>query len=129
MSSYVINKEWIKEYFNLLQAFKEEKPIQKYINEFGNNKWIDVEEQLDLLHLSLYRIKPEIKYIPFTVKNNLINKIICYKDNQDIKYSIVYQDKDRIGIIGTNTTYYYAYNYLLNNFVFTDGSPCGIFQE
>ena len=67
-------KDRIKNLIPIIQAFSEGKVIQ----EFNNSKWNDVNE-LDFLNFfnlgkspSIYRIKPEQKYVPF------INKEECW---------------------------------------------------
>lgn len=71
-----------------------------------------------------YRIKPKSKpkYVPFTFEDAelFMNRIVIAKD-KSCKAVITYSDDEDVllGTVGRD------YKYLLEDFTFLDGSPCG----
>lgn len=69
-----------------------------------------------------YRIKPEPEYVPFTFKDAefLIGKAVRHKNNKWVEL-ITYCD--------TTDTSVCMYEYLLRDYIFLDGSPCGKLKQ
>jgi hypothetical protein len=121
-----ITKEYLIEFWDILEAIKNEKTIQYS----SINGWIDMgnTKNYDFGTKELYRIKPESKLIPFDYKDNLVGRTIVAKQKSHFKSIIVTQTDTEIRYSG-NENYEIEYKYLLDHFIFIDGSPCGKYVE
>ena len=70
-----------------------------------------------------YRIKPELKYIPFDINDELVGKIVLYKGGDIIRQMIIKQIEESVTV--GNNPFFTSYATLLNMYIFQDGSPCG----
>ena len=106
---------------DVFAAFSHGKSVQYSI--IGRNEWVD-DLNPDFSVTKDWRIKPELKVVPFTFEDNLLfrDRWIYNKTNKlpGIMRIISYNDMNvhvESAAIG--------YQNLLMNFEFEDGSPCG----
>lgn len=131
-----MTREEAKELLPIIQAFAEGKKIQ-YRNH--SDEWIDIEEDKELSfisHPSYYRIKSEPKYRPFKTQEECWNEILKHQPfgslkSKDNEYfcliGSVNEDNTITLAIEPNT--YYAYHYIFEHYIFSDGTPFGIKEE
>lgn len=105
-----------RELLPIIQAFADGKPIE-YKN-VGNWKLATGPDWSNDIQ---YRIKPELKLVPFTFEDELLGRKIIYSDGT--RAMITAQKKDGVYIGGSlNLT---SYSSLISTTKFEDGSPCG----
>ena len=124
----------IDEMIEVLQAYKEGKAIQA-VPLCDNSGWYDVKKPSWDFSAMEYRIKPEKKIIPYETFEELykdmeehggkfgmiVAKTIGATWNLDAKYIITGFTDDSIKI----NDKWINQRWLLNNFTWFDGSPCG----
>ena len=105
-----------RELLPIIQAFADGKAIE-YKNA-GNWKLATGPDWSNDIQ---YRIKPELKLVPFTIEDELLGRKIIYSD--ETRAMITAQKKDGVYIGGSlNLT---NYSSLMSTTKFEDGSPCG----
>lgn len=113
-----------KELLPIMQAFAEGKIIQVW-----NNTWKDTTEDPYFCGTNKYRIKPEPKYRPFKNQEECWEEMHKHPDFGWVKYKNS-KSYIQISYIGNNITlktdYGYGFNYIFDNFLFTDGTPFGM---
>lgn len=120
-----MKREEVKLLLPIAQAYAEGKTIQMNLNASTKSpKWNDVKEPDFIFDSKYYRIKPESKLVPFTFKDNLLfrDKWIYEKSGKvpGVIRIISYNDAN------VHTEFQaIGYIYLLDNYCFEDGSPCG----
>ena len=101
----------------LKEAFERGEDIQIKLS-FG---WVDATEPAWTIG-NEYRIKPNPKYVPFSFEDAelFMSRTVTAKD-KSCKAVITYSDDEDVllGTVGRD------YKYLLEDFTFLDGSPCG----
>ena len=119
------SKEGLQIHKEFLNAWLNGKEIQV---DFGGGSWITIDNP-PFNKDSTYRIKPEKVIIPFTHKTiipYLDRWIKRNDDDEQLCNKII--GFDHKGIYDQDS--FYAYNSLLEEFVFVDnGKPCGYEQE
>ena len=117
----------IKEFLPLFTKIAEGKQIQYRTQ---NDVWIDIAldavwEIEDEDEPSMWRVKPESQLVPFTFEDAefLIGKAVRNKESKYIATITSVREFDCRIFIDTD------FNYLLENFTFLDGSPCGKLVE
>ena len=117
-------KDRVKNLIPIIQAFSEGKIIQEF--DVRSSKWNDVNE-LDFLNFfnlgkspSMYRIKPEQKYVPF------INKEECWAEMHKHPDFGWVKDKDGKYINMVSVGKDKSFNLLFTLYTFTDGKPFGV---
>jgi hypothetical protein len=105
--------KWAKE----IKALFDGKQIQEIIN----GKWVDSNDPSFDLY-SNYRIKPELKLVPFdfTDAEKLIGKVVKSKDTNQF-YVITAVLKNKL----VSGCYDFSFEYALDVLIFLDGSLCG----
>lgn len=108
-----------EEMISIMQAYVDGKEIE--INSWDGNGWNDEPEPEWNWSNNDYRVKKEPKqteYVPFSFEDAefLIGKVVKHKKDSWVEL-ITYCDKNETSIA--------LYEYLLDNFTFLDGSPCG----
>lgn len=102
------------------------------IEAYSQGKVIEVKKKLgwepvEILKFGLssdkYRIKPEVKYIPFDINTILVGKTVKSLVSKKI-YLITAQQTNYV-FLG-NESHPWTYKNLLTFFIFLDGTPCGI---
>ena len=129
-----MNRNQAKEFYPILQAFAEGKPIQFAVN---GDSWIDIDGNEEGLFLDTliatpqrYRIKPEVKYRPFKNLKECLEEMQCHipygwiKTDNNVHRLITLLDEDRT-LIGTQETSW-TYEKIFECFTFMDGKPFGI---
>jgi hypothetical protein len=116
----IITRDTANKWATLLLAYSEGKEIQ--VQDDLHN-WHHVETITPMSKVS-YRIKPEEKYVPFTVKDNLLGKKVMYKSSGN-KYMIIEQGIDGVYLLNSSV----PYSTLLLLYTFLDGTPCGNYSE
>lgn len=126
-----MNREEAKEYLPIIKAFAEGKTIQSKQTNASNKEWRDIEE-CNFLSIHSYRIKPEPEYRPFKTQEECWEEMHKHSDFGWIKYKNS-KSYIQISYIGNNITlktdYGYGFNYIFDNFLFTDGTPFGMKEE
>lgn len=118
-----------------MQEFAEGKTIQVW----ANDTWQD-EEYPSFGELSLFRIKPEPKYRPFRNVEECWNEMLKHrpfgwlksKKNGSVGHvSTIYTEKDVVVslIIETNEKRHFSPSEVIDDYVFSDGTPFGIKEE
>ena len=122
--------EQIKKFLPLLTAIAGGKTIQ-YKNGFT---WSDISSEAywqfeEEDEPSMWRVKPESQLVPFTFEDAelLIGKAIKAKNN-DVMIGLVISVLINGIYIHPNTQLTH-FDYLLKNFTFLDGTPCGKLVE
>lgn len=123
-----MNRHQVKELLPIMQAFAEGKTIQvkdKY------NIWHDDKDEL-LFNLGFqdYRIKPEIKYRPFTNKYECWHEMLKHRSfgwiktisPEDISYYITEISENALSVHNNKV----SFNGAFNLYTFADGTPFGI---
>lgn len=94
------------------------------VKEEMSEKWQDSDEPEFIEHFH-YRIKPNIKLIPFGFEDNLSFRDKWFKDKQNKQMLVkIYSINRRDGeiLIGEE---WVTYKQFLDEYIFEDGSPCG----
>jgi hypothetical protein len=87
-----------------------------------NGDWVTLKGCIINIYDYEYRVKPDVKYVPFTFQDakDLIRKVICHKCKKKVaQINVIYSEY--IGIDADNI----RFERLLQDFEFLDGSPCG----
>ena len=131
-----MTREKAKKLMPVIQAWIEGKEIQ-YRNHHG--EWIDIKgnEGVSFVNSSSdYRIKPEPKYRPFKNQEECWNEMLKHQPFSSLKS----KDNEYFCLIGSvnkddtitlaiepNTDY--AYHYIFEHYIFSDGTPFGVKGE
>lgn len=112
-----MTREEAKKQFPLMQAYAEGKTIQ--IWDEDEYKWLDLDEP-SFSAIAKYRVKPQVVYRPFKNAKECWNEMQKHQPFGWVKKieNIYYCT---IGV-NPNTDY----EYLFDNYVFTDGTPFGV---
>lgn len=89
-------------------------------------KWIDTPAPMFFID-DEYKIKEAPKLIPFTLEDNIINRVIVHNDSIN-KYSILSQYIDGIIVASNNGNLKISYNMISKNYKFDNGEPCGKYE-
>lgn len=130
-----MTREEAKQLLPIMQEFAEGKTIQVW----ANDTWQD-EEYPSFGELSLFRIKPEPKYRPFRNVEECWNEMLKHrpfgwlksKKNGSVGHvSTIYTEKDVVVslIIETNEKRHFSPSEVIDDYVFSDGTPFGIKEE
>jgi len=111
--------DYIDQYIEVLQAFKKGEKIEVKSKNAILDSWSACADPIFNFCDNCYRVKPQQKYIPFSLSNNLIGEVVTLHGDQ---WMITGQTKERV-FIGTAS---YSYEELYSKFTFKDGSPCGL---
>ena len=125
-----------KEKIKVMQAYENDKIIQIYVND--NVKWVDwVEKNEPKWNWDYYeyRIKPEELYRPFHIifddSRKILGKVVEPKRGKEVDswvYTItgIRIDHDLVHISSHAGEEWISYKRLFEEYVFGDGSPCGV---
>ena len=114
-----MNRDDAKTLAPIVKAYGDNKEIEW----FNGEEWVSCEYSVRFSDKpEKYRIKPQLKLVPFTFEDSLCGKVIVTKDNNN-KALIIGQMQD--GVYTGTRTIVTKYSELLKNFEFEDGSPCG----
>lgn len=137
-----MNKDNAKDYLPLIQAMAEGKTIQMHNGDY----WFDEEELCFDGDVNIYRIKPEVEYVPFDTAEELIDcwhqkmfngkpiyntelgmPLISVKHKQfsDSKLLLVGFENNCVSINGC----YYKLETVFEYYTFLDGTPIGKIKE
>ena len=131
-----MTREDAKKLMPVIQAWIEGKEIQ-YRNHYG--EWIDIKENEGLRFVnssSDYRIKPEPECRPFKNQEECWQEMLKHQPFGSLKLKddgyfcligSVNKDDTITLVIEPNT--YYAYHYIFEHYIFSDGTPFGIKVE
>lgn len=137
-----MNKDNAKDYLPFVQALAEGKTIQQC----DRDEWIDMKDPCFCEDVRNYRIKPEVKYVPFDTTEELINywnqKMFSGKPyNTILEMPLIWvKNKETnskfliTGIEGEGDSvslggYYYSIKEMFDIFTFLDDSPIGKIKE
>lgn len=106
------------EHLEVIRAFANGEDIQMLLG----SEWVDVNEP-SFYKLTTYRVKPKLEYVPFDFSDGqiLIIKVIKNK-NQNLIGMITQIYEDGVTIGGN---LFSTFEDLLEDWTFSDGSPCG----
>lgn len=131
-----MTREKAKKLMPIIQAWIEGKEIQ-YKNHHG--EWIDIKENEGVSFVnssSDYRIKPETKCRPFKNQEECWNEMIKHQPfgslkSKDNEYFCLIGsvNKDDTITLAIEPNTYYAYHYIFEHYIFSDGTPFGIKEE
>ena len=128
-----MTREETKQLLPIMQAYAEGKTIQ--FNHFG--KWVDVVSELNPEYYpSKYRVKPEPKYRPFKTQEECWQEMLKHQPFGSLKLKddgyfclIGSVNKDDTITLAIEPNTYYAYHYIFEHYIFSDGTPFGIKVE
>lgn len=126
-----MTREEAKQLLPIIQAFVEGKTIEcKGKSLFGS--WIEANCPLWSDNLE-YRIKPEPKYRPFKTKEECWQEMLKHQPfgslkSKDNEYFCLIGsvNKDNTITLAIEPNTYYAYHYIFEHYIFSDGTPFGI---
>ena len=127
-----MTREEAKELLPIIQAWTEGKEIQ-YRNHYG--EWINIKgnEGLSFVNSSSnYRIKPKSKYRPFKNQEECWNEMLKHqpfgslKSKDDEYFCLIGSVNNDTITLAIEPNTYYAYPYIFEHYVFSDGTPFGI---
>lgn len=106
------------EHLEVIKAFANGEDIQMLLGD----EWVDVNEPA-FSRLTTYRVKPKLEYVPFDFSDGqkIIRKVVCCI-GQEKTAMITLVDGDGV-VISCNL--YLRFKDLLEDWTFSDGSPCG----
>ena len=112
-----------QKYINEILAFASGKIIEH--KSVGSGVWYEDENPSFACNLE-YRIKPELKLVPFTFEDNklLQGKYIC-RNGFTAMYKIIGIDQNGVSLIHSGKFKDINYNDLFILYCFSDGSNCG----
>lgn len=125
-----MTREEVKELLPVLQAYAEGKKIQ-YVNSEGRVS--DKETMFDDVSYAFrYRIKPEPKYRPFKDVEECWAEMQKHSPFGWIKNSYGHFEITGIkkeGVCFGVPNNFHGYEYLFTDYLFADGTPCGIKED
>ena len=133
-----MTKEDIKKFMPLMQAMLEGKTIQRHLDDMG---WVYTDKIFVGDGVSLYRIKPELKYRPFKTNEECWNEMqkhqpfgwLKSKKNGsfccigEVSWSDAFRDVHIT--YSTNESLAHSTISVFNEYTFADGTPFGIKEE
>ena len=124
-----------KELLPIIQAYADGRTI--LIKHDGN--WFESCENTEIYFSespSDYRIKPETKYRPFETQEECWNEMLKHqpfgslKSKDDGYFCLIGSvNKDDTITLAIEPNTYYAYHYIFEHYIFSDGTPFGIKVE
>ena len=121
-----MNRKEAKEFLPIMQAYIEGRDIEVNIGTLEKPNWKEVKDADLLFHSRYYRIKPEVKLVPFTLEDNLLGKVVRTKGTSN-KSLIIGLMKS--GVYCGTKTMETKYSEFIIQYEFEDGSPCGKIVE
>ena len=132
-----MTREEAKELLPVIQEFADGKTIE-FLN--NRNMWEELEDVLFCREPKYYRIKPEPKYRPFKTQEECWNEMLKHrpfgwlksKKNGSVGHvSTIYTEKDVVVslIVETNEKRHFSPSEVIDDYVFSDGTPFGIKEE
>ena len=129
-----MTREEAKELLPIIQAFVEGKTIEcKCKSLFGS--WAEANCPSWSVNLE-YRIKPESKYRPFKTREECWEEMQKHKPfgslkSKDDEYFCLIGsvNKDDTITLAIEPNTYYAYHYIFEHYIFSDGTPFGIKEQ
>lgn len=124
-----MNRKEVKKLLPTLQAFADGKQIEG-IYKGVKSPWFNV-ENMDLDGGTIYRIKPEPKYIPFANADECWNEMLKHQPfgwiiRHDANKSMITEVLKNGIVISLQISAYYGYKNAHRLFTFADGTPFGI---
>lgn len=132
-----MTREEAKELLPIIQAFADGKTIEVYNNEW---KTMVLKDPYFDCAPSCYRIKQEPKYRPFKNQEECWNEMLKHRPFGWLKskktdsighVSTIYTEKDMVVslIVETNEKRHFSPSEVIDDYVFSDGTPFGIKEE
>jgi len=126
-----LTRDNVDKFIELATAFRDGTPLQYYE---GDRIWNDCVTMrcMTLGNLDHFRIKPNPVYRPFTPEElvGLLGKQIRHKEWSNRDATTIIDISDRLG--GVRVFRYASYisnQSLLDEWLFLDGSPCGVLEQ
>ena len=124
-----MTREEAKEWLPIIKAFAEGKTVQIKVR----GKWVDLCETDFSRSPDEYRIKPEPKYRPFKNQEECWQEMLKHQPFGWIrgKYSAILYlidsiASDREACVSGN---HVSFDFIIKNYEFADGTPCGISEN
>lgn len=128
-----MTKEEAKKLLPIIHALAEGKTIQF---QRDSHVWVDIDNPTFSMSLSDYRIKPEPKYRPFKTQEECWQEMLKHqpfgslKSKDDEYFCLIGSvNKDDTITLAIEPNTYYAYHYIFEHYIFSDGTPFGIKVE
>ena len=130
-----MTREEAKQLLPIIQAFVEGKTIECKRKSSLLDSWTEAKSPSWSGALE-YRIKSEPKYRPFKTQEECWNEMLKHqpfsslKSKDDEYFCLIGSvNKDNTITLAIEPNTYYAYHYIFEHYIFSDGTPFGIKEE